>query len=474
MEQIIFILGSNWKLSLAELDVFLKSKTFKGKIVDYSSNIAVVEFEKLLEEKYYVDKLEQLQYYLGGTQKIGRVFEFINLNFLKQAFPVHIHNFNEVREKRDRIKRDLDNALTQIFPTIKDKKIFFAVSIYPELFDKDYYKNVLVKHFLPFLNKTISKKLKKKGAKKAIYFRYPQEKIDSGNLNPIFPHHVIRYELLKEHRAEIIFGITEEGCYIARTFTADNPNFKRKIDEKRPFKDYKDSIPPKLAIMMLNFLKIVKNRHQNKILDLFVGNGDIALFALVEDFLFYGTDEDQEAIKKTIKNVKWLQNELKLDPIPNLNERFKKVNLNHLSNKFDPQFFDGIVTKPNLGPFYTEKPYYTQAVELVEKKLQPMYKKIFKETEKILKPGGRICIIAPSISIMDDKKDLRLNIENIAIQNNFKKIPLITSKRIANKSNEHLQFRKNKLYSIMDAKKGQIIKRKLYVFEKKQNGSMNN
>jgi tRNA G10 N-methylase Trm11 len=470
MDQFIFVLGSNWKLSLAELEVFLKSKPYKGDIIDYSSNIAVVEFDTLLEEKYYVDKLEKLQYYLGGTQKIGRVFEFINLHLLKQAFPTHVHNFNEVKQKRARINRDLENALDQIFPSIDKEKIFFAVSIYPELFDKDYYKDVLVKHLLPFLNTTISEKLKEKGAQKAIYFRYPQENIDSGNLNPIFPHHVIRYELLKEHRAEIIFGITEEGCYIARTFTADNPNFKRKIDEERPFKDYKDSIPPKLAIMMLNFLKIVENRHQQKVLDLFVGNGDIALFALVEDFLFYGTDEDPTSIQRTIKNVKWLQEELKIEPIRNLNERFKQVALQNLSKKFEANFFDGIVTKPNLGPSYTEKPYYSQARELVESKLEPMYETIFEQASKLLKPEGRICIIAPSISIMDDKKDLRLDIENIAIQNEFAKVPLITSKRIANKSNEQLQFRKHKLYSIMDAKKEQIIKRKLYVFEKKPNG----
>ncbi len=470
MKEFIFVLGSNWKLSLAELEVFLKSKEFKGKIIDYSSNIAVVKFDKLLEEKYYVDKLETLQYYLGGTQKIGKAFEFIDIHSLKRAFPLHIHNFNHVKEEREKIKSVLDIILPQVFPSIEKENVFFAVSIYPELFDETYYKEVLVKHFLPFLNKKISNKLKQKKANKAIYFRYPQNKIDSGNLNPIFPHHIIRYELLKENRAEIIFGITEEGCYIARTFTADNPNFKRKIDEQRPFKDYKDSIPPKLAIMMLNFLKIVKNRHDKKILDLFVGNGDIALFALVEDFLFYGTDDDKQKIKRTIKNVKWLQKELELEPIPNLNERFRKVSLKNLSNEFQTKYFDGIVTKPNLGPFYTEKPYYTQALEIVETKLEPLYNNIFRESYKILKPGSRICIVAPSISIMDDKKDLRLNIENLAINNGFTKVPLISSKRIANKSNEQLQFRKHKLYSILDAKKNQIIKRKIYVFEKKQNG----
>ena len=69
------------------------------------------------------------------------------------------------------------------------------------------------------------------GAKKSLYYKYPEENINSGNLNPIFPHHVIKYGLFNKDRAEIIFGITEEGFYIARTFTCDDPNFKKKTDE---------------------------------------------------------------------------------------------------------------------------------------------------------------------------------------------------------------------------------------------------
>ncbi|TXT62995.1 MAG: hypothetical protein BAJALOKI1v1_810009 [Promethearchaeota archaeon] len=467
MNQFIFVLGSNYKLSLAELDTFLKSKEFKGRIIDYSSTIAVVRFEELDTQKYYVNQLENLQYFLGGTQKIAHVFEFININSLKEAFPFRVNNFNAVRKERKNIKNLIEIALEAIFPTIEKENIFFAVSIYPNLFNDEYYKNVLVKHFLPFLNKTISKRLKKKNANKAIYFKYPQKNINSGNLNPIFPHHVIQYELLKENRAEIIFGITEEGCYIARTFTVDDPNFKRKIDEKRPFKEYKSSIPPKLSIMMLNFLNLFQNRHDKKVLDIFVGNGDIALFGLLEDFNIFGVDEDKTNIKKTIKNIQWLQKELELPPLINLNERFLRVKLSDLNSTFKENFFDGIVSKPNLGPFYTERPYYTEALELVKGTLKPLYETIFGQSYKILKKHSRMVIIAPSISLMDDPKDLRLNVQNIAANHNFQEIPLISTDRIVNKSNKELQFRKKKLYSILDTKKGQIIKRKIYVFEKR-------
>ncbi|MEJ2251262.1 MAG: hypothetical protein P8Y97_16620, partial [Candidatus Lokiarchaeota archaeon] len=259
MDRFLFVLGSNWKLSLAELDQCLRNKKFEGRILDYSANIAVVEFNSLHKNKYYVDKLEEMQYFLGGTQKIAEIYDFIDRKTLKDAFPQHMEKFRLVENSRKKILKIIEKFIDQIFPKIQNQEIFIANSIYPVFFDQNYYKKVLVQHFLPFLNKKITKICKEKGSKKAIYFKYPIENIKSGNLNPIFPHHVINYELLKENRAELIFGMTEEGVYIGRTYTVDDPNFKRKIDEERPRTEFKSSISPKLAIMMLNFLNIFEN-----------------------------------------------------------------------------------------------------------------------------------------------------------------------------------------------------------------------
>ena len=57
MNRFIFVLGSNWQLSLAELDNFLKNSQIKGRITDYSANIAVVEFDDLHKNKYYINDL---------------------------------------------------------------------------------------------------------------------------------------------------------------------------------------------------------------------------------------------------------------------------------------------------------------------------------------------------------------------------------------------------------------------------------
>jgi tRNA G10 N-methylase Trm11 len=465
MTKYLFILGSNWHLSLAELDNVLNNSSFKGRIKDYSANIAVVEFDELHEKKHYINRLMELQFILGGIQKIAKIYDFIPLRTIQEAFPIKIENFNMVKKTRKKILLNLTAVLEKIFKRIKNENIFYAVSIYPNLFDEQYYKNVLVKHFLPFLNKKIMKILKEKGASKSLYYQYPEKYIKSGNLNPIFPHHLITYGLFNRDRAEIIFGFTEEGVYIARTYTSDDPNFKKKIDEKRPFKDFKSSIPPKLAIMMLNFLNLFEKREEKKILDPFVGYGTIALFAHIQGFQVYGSDIDPQKVESTIRNLKWLINDLK-EPSPLLlDARFKKSEINALSKNFEDNFFDGICTEPFLGPFYTKKPYYIDGIELIEEQLDPQYEAFFREAYKILKPRCRICITTPIISTLDGG-DVQIDIKKHAIEHNFKIIPMINKKRIVNKSNIKLQFRKQHIKNIIDAKKGQIFKRKIYVFEK--------
>ena len=468
MDDFLFVLGSNFRLSLAELDNVLKySLQFKGRIKDYSGNIAVVEFNSLHKDKYYIDRLMELQFLLGGCQKIAKIYDFIHIKDIIDAFPLKITDYKIVEKARNKILLILDKILDQIFPNLRNQNIFFAVSIYPNLFDEEYYSKVLVKQFLPFLNKEIMTILKEKGAHKSLYYEYPEKNIKSGSLNPIFPHHLIRYELFTEFRAEIIFGFTEEGLYIARTFTADDPNFKKKIDEERPFKEFKSSISPKNALILLNFLNLFEKREEKRILDPFVGNGTVLLFALLQDFQIYGTDFDKKKVNNTIRNINWLLKDVLEEPIPYLlDERIKNINIENLSDSFENELFDGVCTEPLLGPFYKNKPYYIQAKELIDNELMPLYEAIFREIYKVLKPKGRICITAPIISTVDGG-DLQLNVQNIAQNHNFRQVNMIDSARIINKSNIKLQFQKQHTRNLIDAKKGQILKRKIFVFEKK-------
>lgn len=467
MDKFIFVLGSNWQLSIAELDNVLKNSQFKGRITDYSANIAVVEFDSLHEDRHYINLLMELQFLLGGTQKISKIFDFINIQTIYEAFPLHIEKYKLVERTRKKILAILDPVLDKVFQRIKKENLFFATSIYPNFYDDEYYSKVLIKHFLPFLNKEIMNILKEKGAEKSLYYKYPEENIKSGNLNPIFPHHLIKYGLFNPDRAEIVFGFTEEGVYIARTFTSDDPNFKKKVDEERPFKEFKSAISPKLAVMMLNFLNLFEARETKKIIDPFVGNGTIPLFALIQDFQIYGSDIEAKKVKNTQRNINWLIEELEEEVPFLLNQQFIRTDIRNLSKAFETDYFDGICTEPSLGPFYNNKPYYIQAQELIETELEPLYEAAFNEASKVLKPKSRFVFVAPIFSTVDGG-DLQINIEKIAIKNNFRLIPILDQNRIVNKSNIRLQFQKQHFKTLIDAKKGQIVKRKIYIFEKQE------
>ena len=98
MERFIFVLGSNWQLSIAELDNYLHYSRNNGRIIDYSANVAVVEFEKLHQDRYYINELMEIQFTLGGCQKIGKIYDFIDINTILDAFPVQINNYKNVED----------------------------------------------------------------------------------------------------------------------------------------------------------------------------------------------------------------------------------------------------------------------------------------------------------------------------------------------------------------------------------------
>ncbi|MHA2180558.1 MAG: TRM11 family SAM-dependent methyltransferase, partial [Promethearchaeota archaeon] len=420
MERFLFVLGSNWQLSIAELDNYLRYSKNKGKIIDYSANIAIVEFEKLHKEPFFINELMEIQFTLGGCQKIAKVVDFIEIKTIVDGFPLKIDKYGYLIQNRKKILTTIDNSLigkNLIFPKIYES-MFFAISIYPNLYDDEYYSKILVKHFLPFLNKEVMELLKQKGAVKSLYYKYPEKNITEGNLNPIFPHVVIKYDLLTQNRAEIIFGFTDEGVYIARTFMVDDPNFKKKVDEERPFKEFKSSISPKLTLMMLNFLNLFNNREKKKVLDPFVGNGTILLFALLQEFQIFGSDKEEIKVKNTIRNLNWMIEILEEETPLSLAKTILKIDVNDLSMKFKESFFDGICTEPELGPFFVKKPYYIQAKELLDTTLEPLYNDFFRESYKILKDEGRICLVSPIISTIDGN-DVQLNLENIAHKYNF-------------------------------------------------------
>jgi len=458
MARFIFILGRNWRLSLAEINMILSKAPYEGRIIDYSASAAIVELDKETKDK----NLDRLMFQLGGTQKIGTLLDFVDKRTLLSAFPEEITlEYNIQNKERKRIGNILKDVVFPVFGKIQPVKYFIANSIYAITFQKTYYKT-LVQHFLPFANKEWITILKSKGAKNVVYYRYPEEKIEKGTLNPLFPHHFWAYNLFQDYRKELLYVMTEEGMYIGVTINVTNANEIKKLDEERPYKDPKSSIPPKFAKIMIQLLNLNRPFGTNRILDPFCGSGTILMFAHSLGIQTFGMDIDQERIKGTMRNLKWISKILE-NPRPIPSPQYKVGDIVSLATIFEKYLFDGIISEPYLVPFYRDLPRYAEIEEVMEKTVIPSYTALFSEGFKILKSNHRIVVTSPSIETVDGGR-YHIELESIADEHGFSALQIYGEKPIPEKVDPDLQLFKDK-YSLYDDK-SEIIRRRFHIFEK--------
>ncbi|MBD3353882.1 MAG: hypothetical protein GF364_20535 [Candidatus Lokiarchaeota archaeon] len=463
MYKYIFILGSNWHLSLAEINEVLKRDEYKGQITDYSACVAIVQFNRGEISEY---NIAELQFMLGGTQKICKMVEFIDYNTFTEAFPPDISG--EVHpgvmiDARRTVKEYLSDCSYYIFVRIDKKgKYFVANSVYPVEFSSDYYK-ILTNHFLQFANKFWVQYLKEKGAKNAIYYRYPEDKIKNGTLNPIFPHHFMKYELFLPTKKEIVYTLTEEGMYIGYVLNVSNSNEMKMIDEERPFIFKEALIPPKFAKMMINFVNLKKPFHSTKLLDPFCGSGTILIFAYILGIKVYGADKDSKMVDGTRKNLKWVKQYLEKPTKVDFKSSIVNCEVADLLDRFSNTKFNGIVTEPILLPFFRTLPKYNKIKEHIDENVIPNYEHLFRISKDLLKEKGRICVVAPAIDTLDGGK-IRIGLNKIAENYGFRYYSLLDTKEIPEKSNKNLrlQTRNDRLFDVHS----KYLDREFYIFYK--------
>ncbi|MHA1730510.1 MAG: TRM11 family SAM-dependent methyltransferase [Promethearchaeota archaeon] len=462
----VFILGRDWRTSLLELDFFLTHAKVPGRVVDYSSTAAIAEFPEELpprQEAYAVQ-------HLGGTQKLARVLKFVPRDTWDAAFPETLSDPKSFQYARREITRLLGDALARfVFPRerVKSKKLFVANSIYPTFFDDDLYRDT-VRFTLPFLNDTVVKQLRKKLGSKVTYYSYPRENVQSGSLNPIFPHHVIRYQLFDQHRgrAEIIYALTEEGCHVAHTRAVSDPNFFKEVDEQRPVKHFRTSIPPKLARVMLTFALGGQGNSTKKVLDPFCGTGTILMMVQYLGHSGYGSDASGEMTIATERNLKWFvemfeDRKMKLKP-----GRIVRCRVEDLAQNFPPGVFDAIVTEPILLPTYREVPSTSDVAKEFENLVVPTYSAAFDNFARVLKPKGRIVIVAPLVKTRDGKR-FQIDVAGIAGRAGFSPVHPFDPRRLAEKSDRRLQFnRERKKPSILVKGSNRLVGREIWILER--------
>jgi hypothetical protein len=148
-------------------------------------------------------------------------------------------------------------------------------------------------------------------------------------------------------------------------------------------------LPPKLARQMINLARTSKTWDLH---DPFCGSGVVLLEGLSLGLSVGGSDNRDEAIDQTRKNLRWYES---VRPgVKGQMRRLERIDARQLSKKIEPLSIGAVVGEGDLGPPIRGKLSRKAAIEF-RPRLEELYTTCFAEIRIVLVPGGRVCVAVP-------------------------------------------------------------------------------
>ena len=345
-----FILGRESLIAAAEIDAVLSLKKY-----DYTTEILKTELlaSDEFEPKIMINRL-------GGTIKIAK-------------------------ELADNISEEgMEKLILDNLKTISGK-INFGISIYS--YSKDAKENLV-------LAENLGKKIKKGLKEEGLSVRYVENK------EAVLSSVTVTKNNLTGRGREFLIQKNPEGTYSLAQTEAVQPfeQFSAR-DFGRPGRDdLSGMLPPKLAMMMINFAQTHPN---STLLDPFCGSGTILSEAILLGYNnLIGTDISEKAISDSKKNVEWVAKQFSISN-SQFSINFQVSNVENLNKIITSKSIDSIATEPYLGkPLRgreTKQDLLTQARELKD-----LYLQAFNQFHRVLKPKGKVVFIIPRFKYADE------------------------------------------------------------------------
>ena len=340
-----FILGRESLLAAAEIDAVLGIKTYDF-IAPILKIATVVEPAGLMPR-------------LGGTIKIAR----------------------EIGTRLG--AEELEQAIIAELKTVSGK-INFGLSIYSS--DKNDFANLkLAKE----LGKAIKKSLKAEG----LSVRYVENR--EATLSSV----TVEKNNLTGRGREFLIQKNHITFSLAKTEAVQPFEAFSTRDFGRPGRDdVSGMLPPKLAMMMVNFARISS---QATLLDPFCGSGTILSEALLLGYTnLIGTDISEKAISDTQKNIDWIADQFNIGP-STFNCKLQAEPVEHIQQFLAQDSIDAIVAEPYMGkPLKgreTKEELLTQASEL-----KKLFITAFTNFYKVLAPEGVVVFLIPRFRFQNE------------------------------------------------------------------------
>lgn len=325
-----FVLGNHPSLSVAEIASVLRAKVSYQLV---NNQILIVSSKTAL-------KVPELMSHLGGTIKIGIIFDQV-----------------KIKEK----------ILTAIKPVLKptEGKFKYGLSYY----------GIGQMNF-----KVLAMEIKKYLKSKEVSCRWVTSKEDT--LSSV----VVEQNKLTSKGIEIVVIKDALSFLIGKTLAVQPFKELSKRDYGRPARDdYSGMLPPKLAQIMINLAKLSP---QQVMLDPFCGSGTV----LTEGLLLglhqvIGSDLSNKAVKDSQTNIEWIINNYNLE---NRDYQLYCHSADDLSSVIKHDLIDAIVTEPYLGPQRGNI-----NIKKVKSDLEKIYYRSLKQFAKIIKKSGYVVMVWP-------------------------------------------------------------------------------
>jgi tRNA G10 N-methylase Trm11 len=446
MVEYVFILGSNWLLSIAELLVYVRNRGYEAIVTDHSRHAVVLDFNKKLS----LDDVMEIQGALGGCYKIGRVIQAYNIIIPMNAYPT---NGKPDREALEIIKGL--PWLSSFWQNPRGKKIKFGVSTYP-IFDGK--APIQYRRFTRGLDDTIKKRLLEKGARSADYFAYDEpdrRKAKRMNL-ALWPKTISKNNLLTPPNSEIIAAFTEKNLYIARTMVIYDSVLQQYRDESRPYISKEISTSPKICRTLLN---LAGARPGDTVLDPFCGTGTLLMEAAMLGMKCIGVDIDGDQVHGTKTNLIWFGRDI--------GQRVEfdvfRGDARNLASLIHEQV-DVVAFEPSLGPVSRKRPTAKEAEKTI-KELTKLYREALTQIAQVLRPDGRVAMTIPVIISKSGQVpvDIREMLDGTGF-GVYKMLPRDMIKSLSN-SEERMYITPDRDV-LPERKMGQIVQRQIIVLEK--------
>jgi tRNA G10 N-methylase Trm11 len=344
--QLIFCLGREPLLSLAELCSYSEAEEWNTAISRLGTDIASVQVDSAVDPQRTVRRL-------GGTVKIAEVVEQSD----------HVPDPGTIASM----------IVERLRPPSPGRKAVFGLSSYPASRSQD---NTL---------KQIASLVKKQLEQEQVASRY----VLPIRGNTLSSAQVIENQLIM-NGAEFLLARVDNQLLLAQTMAVQPVTEEADRDMRKPVRRLREGLlPPKVARMLVNLARKPDTR---SLLDPFCGSGVVLMEAALLGIHAVGSDRSGEALSAARRNLDWLLADAKHED--NQPYRLIHTKAENLSLRLPPLSIDAAVTEPYLGPPLSAALPVDRAKSL-SIELSKMYTRALAEIRIVLRPGGRCVFVTP-------------------------------------------------------------------------------